>query len=65
MNQGLSVAIVGATGAVGAEFIRLFEERNVPINRIKFLASKRSVGKTVTFKGTDYSVEEALPTAFE
>jgi len=65
VNQGLSVAIVGATGAVGAEFIRLFEERNFPIKSIKFLASKRSVGKIVTFKGTDYSVEEALPTAFE
>ena len=65
VNQGLSVAIVGATGAVGAEFIRLFEERNFPIKSIKFLASKRSVGKTVTFKGTDYLVEEALPTAFE
>lgn len=60
----MNVAIVGATGAVGGEFIRLFEERNFPINQLKLLASKRSVGKTIAFKGEQIEVEEALPTAF-
>lgn len=61
----MNVAIVGATGAVGGEFIRLFEERNFPVNTLKLLASKRSVGKILSFKGTNHVVEEAVPSAFE
>jgi aspartate-semialdehyde dehydrogenase len=59
-----SVAIVGATGAVGQEFLRLFEERNFPVGNLKLLASERSVGKKMSFKGKDYTIELAQPSAF-
>ena len=65
MNKGLSVAIVGATGAVGGEFLRLFSERKFPVSKLKLLASARSVGKTLSFEGRDYAVEEATVDAFE
>lgn len=59
-----SVAIVGATGAVGQEFLRLFEERNFPVGDLKLLASERSVGKKMTFRGKEYAVALAEPAAF-
>ena len=62
--QGFQVAIVGATGAVGNEFLRLFEERNFPISGLKLLASSRSVGKTATYKGQTIAIEEANPDSF-
>ena len=60
-----NVAIVGATGAVGTIICRLLAERKFPFKNIKFLASKRSAGKTVRFDGADYPVEELVPEAFE
>jgi aspartate-semialdehyde dehydrogenase len=45
------VAVVGASGAVGERIIRLLEERRFPLASIKFLASPRSAGKTVKFRG--------------
>ncbi len=54
---GVSVAIVGATGAVGQEFIKVLEKRNFPVGKIKFLASKRSEGREVVFRGEKYKVE--------
>ena len=48
-----NVAVVGASGAVGDRMIRLLEERAFPVASIKFLASERSAGKTVTFRGED------------
>jgi len=60
-----NVAIVGITGAVGQQMIRLLEERNFPIAQLKLLASSRSAGKKVSFKGRDITVEEALPTSFK
>ncbi|AIE83869.1 aspartate-semialdehyde dehydrogenase [Fimbriimonas ginsengisoli Gsoil 348] len=57
--------MVGATGAVGQEFLRLFVERDFPVASLKLLASERSVGKTYLFKGEDIAVEEATPEAFE
>jgi aspartate-semialdehyde dehydrogenase len=51
------VAVVGATGAVGREMIKMLESRSFPIESIKFLASQRSVGKTLTFNGKKYPVE--------
>lgn len=57
--------MVGATGAVGQEFLRLFEERSFPIRQLKLLASARSVGKTQRWRGQDIAVEEATPDAFE
>lgn len=59
-----SLAVVGATGAVGSLILRLLEERNFPYKKIKFLASARSAGKTVKFKGTDHKVELLEPDAF-
>ena len=58
------VAIVGATGAVGRIVLKLLEDRNFPAARYKFLASKRSAGKPLTFKGETYTLEELCPEAF-
>lgn len=60
-----NVAILGATGAVGQEFLRLIEERNFPFNELKMLASKRSAGKKIQFMGKEYTVEEATDSSFE
>ena len=55
-----NVAILGATGAVGAEFITLIEERNFPYENLKLLASARSAGTELTVNGKTYVVEEIL-----
>ena len=60
-----SVAILGVTGAVGQEFLRLMEERNFPFGELKMLASKRSAGKKITFMGKEYTVEEATDDSFK
>lgn len=59
------VAIVGVTGAVGQEFLRLIEERNFPFSDLKVLASARSAGSKFDFMGKEYTVEEATPESFE
>lgn len=59
-----TVAVVGATGAVGELMRRVLEERNFPVASIKFLASERSAGKPVTFRGRTYPVEPIRPEAF-
>ena len=59
-----SVAVVGATGAVGELMRTVLEERNFPVQAIKFLASERSAGKSVTFRGQSYPVEPLRPEAF-
>ena len=46
-----NVAVVGATGAVGEEICRILEERNFPINKLVPLASARSVGREISYKG--------------
>jgi aspartate-semialdehyde dehydrogenase len=51
------VAVVGATGAVGLEMIKMLESRNFPTESIKFLASERSIGKKLTFNGKEITVE--------
>ncbi|MFN0129014.1 MAG: aspartate-semialdehyde dehydrogenase [Verrucomicrobiales bacterium] len=63
-DRQLHVAIVGATGAVGAEMIRCLERRRFPVGRLSLLASKRSVGKKIAFDGREIAVEELTPTAF-
>jgi aspartate-semialdehyde dehydrogenase len=63
-TASFTVGIVGATGAVGQELLRLFEARNFPISSLRLFASARSVGKTVDFKGQKISVEEARPGVF-
>lgn len=60
-----SIAVVGATGAVGRIIRQLLEERKFPYKKIKFLASRRSAGSTLKFKGTDHLVEELRPEAFQ
>ena len=60
-----NIAIVGATGAVGVEILRVLERRNFPVASLKLLASARSVGKTLEFKGKAYPVEELKASAFK
>ncbi len=59
------VAIVGATGAVGEVLLGILEERNFPLSELRPLASERSVGSTVEFKGDSYEVALAEPGAFD
>lgn len=59
-----TIAIVGATGAVGKLIRQLLAEREFPYKRIKFLASARSAGTTLEFKGENHTVEELTPDAF-
>ncbi|WP_122628946.1 aspartate-semialdehyde dehydrogenase [Lucifera butyrica] len=60
-----NVAILGATGAVGQEFLKLIAERNFPYNELKLLASERSAGKQIDFRGKTYTVEQAAPDSFK
>src|SRR3954462_5526771 len=60
-----NVAIVGATGAVGQEFLAVLAERNFPIKSLKVLASARSAGKAVDFQGKTYAVEELTHDSFK
>ncbi len=60
-----NVAILGATGAVGQEMLKVLGERNFPYNDLKLLASKRSEGETVEFQGKKYVIEEATENSFE
>ncbi|MGD8191073.1 aspartate-semialdehyde dehydrogenase [Brevibacillus ginsengisoli] len=59
-----NVAVVGATGAVGQQIIALLEERDFPIAELRPLASGRSAGKTIRFKGQDVVIQEATPESF-
>ncbi len=63
--SGKTVAIAGATGAVGACFLELLDKRNFPIKELKLLASKRSVGKKLPFKGEKLVVEELTKDSFK
>jgi len=60
-----NIAVVGATGAVGVEILRVLERRNFPVASLKLLASKRSAGKTLEFKGKPHTVEELTAEAFK
>ena len=60
-----TVAVLGATGAVGQEMIKILQERNFPVEKLVPLASKRSAGKTLTFRGEEVTIQEACETAFE
>jgi aspartate-semialdehyde dehydrogenase len=57
MSTGFNLAIVGATGAVGAELLQLLEQREFPLRGLKLLASPKSVGKVLKFKGEEIPVE--------
>lgn len=60
-----TVAILGATGVVGTQMLQCLEERDFPVGKLVPLASERSVGKTVTFRGEQVPVQLACPEAFE
>ena len=60
-----TVAVLGATGAVGQEMIKILQERNFPVGKLLPLASARSAGKTLKFKGEDVTIEEARDEAFQ
>ena len=65
MNKKPNIAVVGATGVVGSTFLKVLEERDFPFENIYMMASARSAGKTVTFKGKEYVVEELTEHSFE
>jgi aspartate-semialdehyde dehydrogenase len=64
-QKQFNVAVVGATGAVGEQIIKLLAERNFPINELKLLSSARSAGRRIQFQGKEITVEEASPDSFK
>src|SRR2546423_3670939 len=64
MNRNPHVAVVGATGAVGIEMIKTLEKRNFPVGKLTLLASARSVGKMLKFRGEDITVQELTKDSF-
>ncbi len=64
MTRPLTVAIVGATGAVGAELIACLERRAFPVGELRLLASPRSAGKTLTFRGAPVMIQALEETSF-
>lgn len=65
MMSAKSIAIAGATGAVGVEFLKVLEDRNFPVKEMRLLASARSVGKTLRFRGVDVPVQELTKDSFQ
>ena len=65
MSKSYSVAVAGATGAVGVEMIKMLEQRNFPLQSLKLLASSRSAGKKMTFRGEELTVEEMTEASFK
>jgi aspartate-semialdehyde dehydrogenase len=65
MTQKLNVAVLGATGAVGREMIKVLEQRSFPVGKLALLASPRSAGTTVPFRGADVPVQPVSDAAFE
>jgi len=64
MNRNPHVAVVGATGAVGIEMLKTLEKRNFPVGKLTLLASARSVGKKLKFKGQEVTVQELTKDSF-
>jgi len=63
--MGCNLAIAGVTGAVGQEFLKILEQRDFPFDSLKMLASSRSAGKKIEFKGKEYIVEELTKKSFD
>ena len=63
--MGCNLAIAGVTGAVGQEFLKILEQRDFPFDSLKMLASSRSAGKKIEFKGKTYTVEEMTKDSFK
>ncbi|GIV17168.1 MAG: aspartate-semialdehyde dehydrogenase [Armatimonadota bacterium] len=65
MSPGYHVAIAGATGAVGTEFLRVLEKHRFPIASLRLLASERSEGKKMTFAGETFTVQRLTEVSFD
>jgi len=65
MANGYNVAVAGATGAVGVEMVKTLEKRNFPVKNLRLLASARSAGKTMKFRGEDVVIEEMTHDSFK
>lgn len=65
MSKEVKIGILGATGVVGQEMMKILEERNFPVASLRPIASGRSAGKTVKFKGEDVTIVEAADSAFD
>jgi len=65
MKNTPNIAVVGATGLVGSEIIRVLEQRNVPVNNLYAFASPKSAGKTISFRGKEIVVEALTEDSFE
>ena len=63
--MSFTVAVVGATGAVGREMVRILEQRNFPVKKLVPLASPRSAGSTMKFRGEDVPVQVVSAEAFQ
>ncbi len=64
MKKRYNLAVVGATGAVGQEMLRVLEKSSLGVNKLRLLASKRSVGRSLKFKGSRFKVEELKKNSF-
>ena len=64
-KKGYNIAVAGATGAVGGAMLETLTRRDFPINELRLLASERSVGKKLTFKGVEIAVQLLSKDAFE
>lgn len=65
MSQKVRVAILGATGAVGTELLELLASRHFPLASLKLLASERSAGKTLNFRGESLLIEAVNERSFQ
>jgi aspartate-semialdehyde dehydrogenase len=65
MAKKYNVCVLGATGMVGKEMMRVLEQRKFPVNKFRPLASERTAGSKVSFQGQEYTVELAEPGSFE
>lgn len=63
--KNYKVAIVGATGMVGRTFVKVLEEKNLPISQIFFFSSKRSAGNSIVFQNKNYPIEELTEKSFD
>ena len=64
MSTGLNVAIAGATGVVGQEFLRVLDERSFPVASLRLMASARSAGRSITWRGVPHLVEDLASADF-
>lgn len=65
MKTNYKLAVVGATGLVGRTALKVLEEKNLPVSEYVFLASSRSAGKFITFKGKEYVVKQLTESSFD